>query len=166
MLNNNNEKTVNPLFTSFDPSIRNSIKNTANNSKNYKINIDKLQREKFEQELRMLDCDNFNNSGDSEIKFSSSNTNRELSLNANNLVNYNNYAINNNNNKNVNANNNSNNDYKNNYNNNSNNRYNNAAGIQNYFTNGKNYRFDDNPMSSRVKTPEKNNRSSIWNLFS
>jgi len=135
---NNNQKNVNPDFTSFDPSIINSI-NYANNNKVYKINIDKLQREKFEQELRMLDCDDLNNSGDSEYR-QGSNTNRELSLNSNKF--YYDYAYN----KKINNNNNPNNDQRN-------------------FKSGKNSKYEDNPMSSRVK-PDRNTRNSIWNLFS
>jgi hypothetical protein len=138
---NNNRKTVNPLFTSFD-SIRNSI-NYANNNKAYKINIDKMQREKFEQELRMLDCDDLNNSGDSEFR-QGSNTNREMSLNFNKF-NYD-YAYNNDNNNNINNNNNANNNQRN-------------------FKSEKNSKHEDNPMSSRVK-PDKNTKNSIWNLFS
>lgn len=140
---NNNEKTVNNLFTSFDPSIRNSFKNT-NNSKAYKININKLQREKFEQELRMLDCDDLNNSGDSEFK-QGSNTNRELESNVNNFD-KNNFVSNNNRNN--------------------NNKLYASVNIDSSKNYEKSYKYDDNPISNRVKTPDRHNRGSIWNIFS
>jgi len=129
MLNYNNNRDSNPLFTSFDPNLRNSLKNTNNKSK--KINIDKLQREKFEQELRMLDCDDLNNSGDSEYRMELvSNSNRDNYLNNKN--------VNNNISNNINPNNN---------------------------TNSK-FKFENDILSNRVKTPDKNTRSSIWNIFS
>ncbi len=123
---NNNEKNKNPLFTSFEPSIRNSLNNDNSN----KINIDKLQREKFEQELRMLDCDDLNNSGDSEFRIGSS-TNRDLrkSIKQNNIINMKQNVFDKN------------------------------------YLNSKNYIYNDNPLSNRVKTPERQTNS-IWNIFS
>lgn len=112
---NTNVINENNLIYNYDNSMKTSLIKQSNTIKQ-KINIDKLQREKFEQELRMLDCDDLNNSGDSELKINS-------------------------------------------------NRDNNKKPIINQYSLRFNDRFDD-PLSSRVKTPEKNTKSSIWNIFS
>ena len=77
----NDEKNMNHMNAIFDPYIRDSLKNSNKN----KINIDKLQREKFEQELRMLDCDDLNISADSEYKIGSLRENLKNYYNVNKL---------------------------------------------------------------------------------
>ena len=85
-------------------SVRNSLKNREIKKKN----IDKLQREKFEQELKMLDGDDFNNSKDTDLNSSNVDDIRKKKF----------------------------------------------------------FKDENNQMSYRNRTPDKNIKNSIWNIFS